>query len=176
MPEDRAKQPQPVNAPDTAKSVPAPGADGNPYARAAGVYDTHAKNHTPDQRELEGRVLLKANQKLLELQNRWDTVSNEELDEVLRYNRQIWMMFVDTAMEDKDPARPVALRNNIANLGVFIFKRTTEVLADPKKEKLDILIEINREIAAGLMVKPKAGTPPASPAATSGGSRTETSA
>jgi flagellar protein FlaF len=30
------------------------------------------------------------------------------------------------------------------------------ILGDPKKEKLDILIDINREIAAGLMTKPKA--------------------
>ena len=56
--------------------------------------------------------------------------------------------------ENKD--RPAQLRNNIANLGAYVFKRTMEVLADPKKEKLDVLIDINREIAAGLMSKPKA--------------------
>lgn len=128
----------------------------NPYAAAAGAYDRHAQQHTPDQRETEARVLLKANKAFSDIQKRWDSVSQEELDEALKYNRQIWMMFVDTAMEDNSPDRPLALRNNIANLGVFIFNHTLEVLAHPKPEKLNILIEINREIAAGLMTRPKA--------------------
>lgn len=135
-----------------------PGQPSNPHAAAAGKYDKHAQSHTPDQRELEGRVLLKAAKKMQDLQKSWDKgFSAEELDEVLRYNRQIWMMFVDTAVEDKDPNRPRDLRSNIANLGIFIFNRTVDILSKPKKEKLDILIDINREIAAGLMTKPKSG-------------------
>ena len=55
-------------------------------------------------------------------------------------------------------------RNNIANLGVFIFNHTVDTLAAPAKEKLDILIEINREIAAGLMTRPKAEKEGADPA------------
>jgi flagellar protein FlaF len=128
----------------------------NPYAAAAGAYDQHAQQHTPDQRETEARVLLKAVKAFQDIQKRWDQVSREELDECLKYNRQIWMMFVDTAIEDTGGDRPLALRNNIANLGVFIFNHTLDILADPKPGKLDILIDINREIAAGLMTKPKA--------------------
>ncbi|MCB9996519.1 MAG: flagellar biosynthesis regulator FlaF [Rhodospirillales bacterium] len=127
----------------------------NPYAAAAGAYDTHAQKHTPDQRETEARVLLKAAKAFQDIQKRWDQISREDLDECLKYNRQIWMMFVDTAIEDEGGERPVELRNNIANLGVFIFNHTLEVLADPQPQKLDILIEINREIAAGLMTRPK---------------------
>lgn len=130
----------------------------NPYATAAGQYDQNAQAHTPDQRELEARVLLKAVRKIQDIQNKWDDgVDPEELDDVLRYNRQIWMMFVDTAVEDDNADRTTELRNNIANLGVFIFNRTIEILAKPEKEKLDILVEINREIAAGLMAKPADG-------------------
>lgn len=132
-----------------------PGSPQNPHAAAAGAYATHAQAHTPDQRELEARVLLKSAQKLQDLRDNWEQVTPETLDEILRYNRQIWLMFVDTAVEDDSPERPIELRNNIANLGVFIFKRTLEILSDPKKEKLSILIEINREIAAGLMSGPK---------------------
>jgi len=139
-----------------------PGAN-NPYAAAAGAYDQHAQQHTPDQRETEARVLLKAVKAFQDIKARWDSVSQEELDECLKYNRQVWMMFVDTAIEDDSPDRPIALRNNIANLGVFIFNHTLDVLADPKPEKLDILIEINREIAAGLMTRPKAEAAKAEP-------------
>ncbi len=127
----------------------------NPYAAAAGAYDQHAQAHTPDQREMEGRVLLKAAKAFKEIQAKWGDVSREEIDECLKYNRQIWMMFVDTAVEDENGDRPIELRNNIANLGVFIFNHTLDILADPSPEKFDILIDINREIAAGLMTKPE---------------------
>lgn len=126
----------------------------NPHAAAAGAYGKHAQQHTPDQRETEARVLLKAVSAFQDIKKRWDTVKPEELDDALKYNRQVWMMFVDTAVEDDSSGRPMALRNNIANLGVFIFNHTLNILADPKPEKLDILIDINREIAAGLMTKP----------------------
>jgi flagellar protein FlaF len=130
----------------------------NPYASAAGKYDQHAQAHTPDQRELEARVLLKAARAMQELQKNWDSMTHAQLDEVLTYNRQIWLMFVDTAVEDEDPARSSTLRNNIANLGLFVFRQTVTILSNPAREKLDILIEINRDIAAGLMTKtPNAG-------------------
>jgi flagellar protein FlaF len=133
----------------------------NPHAAAAGAYGDHARKHTPDQRELEARVLLQAAQNFVDLQNAWENMKSEELQKALVYNRQIWMMFVDNAVEDKNPDRPITLRSNIASLGAFIFKHSIEVQAMPKKEKLNILIEINREIAAGLMTRPEGQKPEA---------------
>lgn len=127
----------------------------NPHAAAAGAYAQNAQSHTPDPRELEARVLIKAAQAMRELQHNWDERQPTDLDDVLTYNRQIWLMFVDTAVEDKSPDRPQELRNNIANLGLFIFNHTLGILSDPKKEKLNILIEINQDIAAGLMTRPQ---------------------
>ncbi|QQG35884.1 MAG: flagellar biosynthesis regulator FlaF [Micavibrio aeruginosavorus] len=152
----------------------------NPYASASRHYDTHAKNTTGDPRELEARVLIKSAKQLQDIQARWDSgMTGEELNEVLLYNRQIWMIFVDTALENTGEGHTIELRNNIANLGTFIFKQTIDILAAPKKEKLNILIEINREIAGGLMQQiPKtaegAGTP--SPAQPASGSRTSETA
>lgn len=126
----------------------------NPYAQAAGAYGTNAQKHTPDQRELEGRVLLKAAGMLKDLQENWADVNSEMLDSTLKYNRQIWMMFYDTAIENnEDTKRPDDLRSNIINLANFIFKREVEIMADKDRspDKLDALININREIAAGLM-------------------------
>ncbi|GJL84353.1 MAG: hypothetical protein DHS20C02_01280 [Micavibrio sp.] len=129
----------------------------NPYADAAGAYDQNAQAHTPDQRELEGRVLLKAAKMIQDLQEGWDGINGEIIEETLKYNRQIWMMFYDTALENPEGDRPNDLRSNIINLANFIFKREVDIMADPKKEKLDVLININREIAAGLMTKQDAG-------------------
>jgi flagellar protein FlaF len=131
----------------------------NPYAQAAGAYDTNAQKNTGNQRELEGRVLLKSNRMLQDLQNNWDSIDPEVLEETLKYNRQIWMLFYDTAMENPEGDRPNDLRSNILNLANFIFKREVEILGKPQKEKLNILININREVAAGLMSNPDVETP-----------------
>lgn len=122
----------------------------NPYAQAAGAYNQGAQS-TPDQRQLEGRVLLKAAKMIHDMQENWDKMDTDALESTLKYNRQIWMMFYDTALENPDGDRPDALRSNIINLANFIFKREVEILAEPQKEKLDVLISINKEIAAGLM-------------------------
>ena len=127
----------------------------NPHASAAGAYSKNAQTTTDDPREVEARVLLKSVAKLQDLQKRWGNFTAEELDDTLRYNRQIWMMFMDNANSDSSADRPTQLRANIASLGAYVFKRTLDILGDPKKEKLDILIDINREIAAGLMTRPK---------------------
>lgn len=132
----------------------------NPYAKAAGAYGDHAQKNTPDQRELEGLVLLKSARMLQDLQNNWDGATPEIIEETLKYNRQLWMMFYDTALENPEGDRPNDLRSNIINLANFIFKRELEILSKPTKEKLDVMININKEIAAGLMTKQAAeGTP-----------------
>lgn len=135
----------------------------NPYAQAAGAYGDNAQRNTPDQRELEGRILLKAAKMIKDLQDDWDSRTPEILETTLKYNRQVWMVFYDTALENPDGDRPNDLRSNIINLANFIFKREVEIMADPQPQKLDVLININREIAAGLMTKPQSenAAPPA---------------
>jgi flagellar protein FlaF len=44
----------------------------------------------------------------------------------------------------------VPLRQNIANLGVFVMSQTFALMTDPKASQLVPLININRELAAGL--------------------------
>lgn len=123
----------------------------NPYASAAGAYGTNAQKTTADPRELEARVLLKSAQFMQDLQQDWDRASGQDREDILKYNRSIWMMFYDTALENTDGAYPDDLRANILNLSNFIFKREIDILAKPEKTKLDILININRNIASGLL-------------------------
>lgn len=130
----------------------------NPYAQAASAYGDNAQKNTPDQRELEARVLMKAAKMMKDLQDTWDEQEKGDLETILKYNRQIWMMFYDTAIENKEgePERPSDLRSNIINLANFIFKRELDILSAPAKNKLDTLININKEIASGLTTKPGA--------------------
>ncbi len=127
----------------------------NPYAQAAGAYGEAQKTDT-DQRQMEARILLKAAKMISDLQEDWDSMNREVLESTLRYNRQVWMVFYDTALENPENDRPNDLRSNIINLANFIFKREVDIMAAPEKQKLDVLVNINREIAAGLMTKQKA--------------------
>ena len=132
-----------------------PNKPNNPHAAAASAYGDNAQKNAPDQRELEGRILLKAAKMIKDLQDDWDNVNSEILEQTLLYNRQVWMIFYDTALENPEGDRPNDLRSNIINLANFIFKREVDIIAQPEKQKLDVLININREIAAGLMTKPE---------------------
>jgi flagellar biosynthesis activator protein FlaF len=125
-------------------------------AAAAGAYETHAKQGAVSQRELEARVLLKTTARLEALRTGWDTAGREEMADALSYNRKAWLIFYDNALEG-ERAEPGAgdaagaLRRNIITLARFVFGRELAILADPAPEKLDILISINRNVAAGLM-------------------------
>lgn len=126
----------------------------NPYGQASGAYGQQAREGI-SQRELEGQLLIKAANELQKLHDQWDNATPGDIDEILAYNRKLWMVFFDTAVENPDESenRPLDLRNNIVNLCNFIFKRSIDIVADPKKEKLNVLIDINREVAAGLLTK-----------------------
>lgn len=123
----------------------------NPYATAAGAYGSNAQKSATDPRELEARVLLKSAQFMQDLQNDWDNADSEAIEQTLKYNRNIWMMFYDTALENTDGGRPDNLRANILNLANFVFQRELDIMAKPEKAKLDILIGMNRDLAAGLL-------------------------
>jgi flagellar protein FlaF len=92
--------------------------------------------------------LLKSASKLQEVHDSWPR-DFSALESVLHYNRRLWTVLVG-AVADEDSPLPLEIRNNVVSLGVFIFKQTLELQKDPAPEKLLPLININREIAAGL--------------------------
>ncbi len=53
-------------------------------------------------------------------------------------------------MAREDSPLPREIRQNIINLGLFIFKHSFALMIDTDPAKLQVLININREIAAGL--------------------------
>jgi flagellar protein FlaF len=71
------------------------------------------------------------------------------LSEALLYNRKLWQIFL-VSVTGEDSTLPPELRQNVANLGLFVMNQTMSILADPKPGRLNALININRELAAGL--------------------------
>ncbi len=114
---------------------------------AAQAYSTTAKQ-TVAPREREASLLIKA---AAQLQNNQDNAIEDRssLRSALHYNRKLWTVLVTSATQPENPL-PLPIKNNIASLGVFIFRHTMEVLARPEPQKLKVLISINKEIAAGL--------------------------
>ena len=111
---------------------------------------------TQSPRELEASVLLKAASRLQAIRDNWDG-RQADLDEALTFNRKLWTVLVASATDAENPL-PQAIKNNIANLALFIFERTITMMTEPAPEKLGALININREIAAGLRAQPQAAS------------------
>lgn len=108
-------------------------------------------------RETEARVLTEAALKLKKCQRNWGHNNLDvQLDEALRYNQKIWSIF-QSELEREDNPLPGKLKIDILRLAAFIDKRIFEVMAYPSPEKLNIIININQNIAAGLRGSPGTG-------------------
>ena len=105
-------------------------------------------------RELEAEVLSKAALKLKFCQNNWETPNRDEiLDEALKFNQKIWTLFQSELAKPENPF-PKKLKENLLNLSMFIDKRIFEIMSFPSPEKLNAIIDINLNVAAGLRGTP----------------------
>jgi flagellar protein FlaF len=76
--------------------------------------------------------------------------TKEEILEAVRLNWRLWTI-VQAEQSDPDCMTPKSIRESLLNLSNFVDKRSIDLLAKPEAEKLDVLININRNIAAGLL-------------------------
>ena len=103
---------------------------------------------TINQRDLEANLLSRAAASLQRIKENWDT-DRDDLDGALHFNRRLWNVFLTSAVREDNPL-PQPVRQNVANLGLFVLSHTLRTQANPQPGKLDVLININRELAAGL--------------------------
>ena len=106
-------------------------------------------NETASARELEATLLLRSAARFQAIREAWD-IRHPELNDALLFNRKLWTIFIDAITRDDNPL-PSDVRQNVATLGVFVINRTIKLTGDPQPEGLGSLININREIAAGLL-------------------------
>lgn len=104
-------------------------------------------------RELEASVLTRAGLMLKQVQDNWGAEDREaKLLEAIKFNQKVWSFFQAELTDPENPL-PKNLREDILNLSIFIDKRLFEIMANPIREKLNIVIDINFNIAAGLRTK-----------------------
>ncbi len=119
------------------------------YQNPANAYNAMQKE-TLSGRELEASVLTRAGLMLKQVQENWNEPDRDaKLLESIKFNQKIWSFF-QAELSDPENPLPKNLRQDILNLSLFVDKRLFEVLAHPDKEKLDIVIDIDFNIAAGL--------------------------
>lgn len=116
--------------------------------QAAVAYQATAKT-VESSRDREAALLIKSAATMQNLRDNWPT-DFEMLRTSLTFNRKLWTVFMSSVTREDSPlSAPV--RQNIANLGMFILNETREILLDPiAPSRLDPLININRQLAAGL--------------------------
>jgi flagellar protein FlaF len=108
------------------------------------------ENATISGRETEARVLTKAALKLKYCRDHWnDSDRREKMDEALTYTQRVWSLIQSELMAESNPL-PRNIKQNILNLSAFIDKRIFNIMAYPDPQKLDIIIDIHLNLAAGL--------------------------
>jgi flagellar protein FlaF len=107
-----------------------------------------AGRQTVPPRDLEANLLSAAAAHFQRIREDWGLLAGE-LPAALKFNRTLWTVFLTSVTEQECPL-PQPVRQNVANLGVFVLSQTAELQVSPMPEKLDILVKINRELAAGL--------------------------
>lgn len=101
-------------------------------------------------RALEASVLVKAAMRLKAIRDDWQQeAADDVLKDALDYNQRVWTFFqVELSLETNQ--LPDEIKRNLLSLSLFVDRRTFDALAYPAPEKLDALININLNIAAGL--------------------------
>jgi flagellar protein FlaF len=112
------------------------------------VYGAIAKQ-TASPRDLEADLLLNAAARLQAVREAFDE-KRALLEPALHNNRMLWSILVASAANPDNPL-PKPVRQNVANLGIFVFNETIAIQANPRPEPLGVLININRELASGLL-------------------------
>jgi flagellar protein FlaF len=113
---------------------------------------TQRSSMTP--REIEAMAFTKAALKLEEAKEKLDDY--DYYASSLKFNQLLWTI-IQADVVDKENKLPPQIKANILSLSIFVDKQTIKALANANGKHLDVLININKNLAEGLMAKPDAG-------------------
>ena len=115
--------------------------------RSRGAYQQSQKTVEKPE-DTDAMVLMLAADRL---QNVKATPNEAVFEETLLYNQAIWTV-IQSEMTEDHPL-PIEIKTNIISLSLFVDKQTAKAIGTQDPQKVDSLISINRNIAAGLMSK-----------------------
>ncbi|MCW8863085.1 MAG: flagellar biosynthesis regulator FlaF [Rhodospirillales bacterium] len=88
-------------------------------------------------------------QAAMHLKNGLESNDVDQMRAAARLNWRLWTIFQADLLSHECTV-PTEIRGNVLSLADFVDKRTVEFLANPQAEKLQVLININRELAMGM--------------------------
>ena len=89
--------------------------------RSSKIYKDTA-NIVANPREVEANLLYQSASRLQAIQDHWEEKASE-LKDALLYNRRLWTIFLTSVTHAENPL-PKEIRENVANLGLFVLRRT----------------------------------------------------
>ncbi len=104
-------------------------------------------------RQTEAWALTEAARRIRDAQTPFD---RQKFLDALRLNWRLWTIF-QAELCSPECEVPLDVRQNMLSLSNFVDKHTVGLLGNPDPEKANILITINRELAAGLFADPHQG-------------------
>lgn len=133
--------------------------------KVAAYAQQQKRNLSP--REVEAMAFTKAAVLLEEAKQK--TGSIEEYSKALRFNHLLWTI-IQADLTEPENQLPNEIKANIMSLSIFVDKQTTKAMRSSNAADLDVLININRNLAAGLRTNPQAA-PAESPRPQSSGTQ-----
>ena len=115
------------------------------YAKSKGAYQSSQKIIEKEE-DVDAAVLMIAADKLDNVKKFAD---DDIFEEILLYNKSIWTV-IQSEMTEAHPL-PLEIKTNLISLSLFIDNQTDMAVGCRDPKMLDSLININRNIAAGLM-------------------------
>ena len=103
-------------------------------------------------REAEAAVLLKAAGRLQAFKDT-EVTSTAALNEALVFNQRVWTIFASAVADPTNPI-PDDLRRNVLGIAMFVFRTIVDTMVEPSARKLDTLVRLNHQLAAGLQGDP----------------------
>lgn len=113
--------------------------------KIAAYQQQQKRNLSP--REVEAMAFTKAALLLEEAKGKSRNV--DEYAKALRFNHLLWTI-IQADLTDPANQLPDEIKANVMSLSIFVDKQTTKALRSSEPRELDILITINRNLAAGL--------------------------
>jgi len=103
-------------------------------------------------REVEAMAFTKAALMLEDAKKHINNIT--EYSKALRFNHLLWTI-IQADLTDPENQLPPEIKANVMSLSIFVDKQTTKALRSTTSTDLDVLININRNLAAGLRTNPE---------------------
>ena len=118
--------------------------------KVAAYAQQQKRNLSP--REVEAMAFTKAAVLLEEAKSKIGNI--EEYSKALRFNHLLWTI-IQADLTEPENQLPNEIKANVMSLSIFVDKQTTKAMRSTSTTDLDVLININRNLAAGLRSTPQ---------------------